>query len=363
MASQSATGCKIVISPICRLIESANRTRMPLHLERLTGGPPSRVKGRGQVQPGCRNFLARRGYRTRVRRTSRRRGNGFAEQVAGDVQKGGAPTLFWDRLEISLDEDLDGLVAVKNLDTNRCVAKTHFMASSVLPSNDGVRHRLTQSRRLVDQYPSSEMPSRHRIAVLCKKTNRRIPKQPGEPRIAQLGSQNGFLKPLDGLQRPYRIAVEVIGEPKIKPVACHYYRCVAHDGTECGHVPPVLAVVLLDCCFEFSISLISAHVPSLGGYRHQSQPRACQQRSDKKGLGYGPLRFAAQVGLERSPVRRLSGESMLTGLVLLLSGGRRHDGRDDCLVRLESFGEVLSDQRRDLPVVSNPASALWPFPI
>jgi hypothetical protein len=54
---------------------------------------------------------------------------------------------------------------------------------------------------------------------------------------------------------------------------------------------------------------------------------------------------------------------MLTGLVLLLSGGRRHDGRDDCLVRLESFGEVLSDQRRDLPVVSNPASALWPFPI
>jgi len=30
--------------------------------------------------------------------------------VAGNVQKGEAPTLFWDRLEIRLDEDLDGLV-------------------------------------------------------------------------------------------------------------------------------------------------------------------------------------------------------------------------------------------------------------
>src|SRR6516162_9899955 len=127
-------------------MESANRTWMPLHLERLTGGPPSRLNGRGQVQPGCRNFLARRGCRTRVRRTSRRRGNGFAEQVAGDVQKGGAPTLFRDRLEISLYEDLDGLVAMINLDTNRCVAKVHLMASSVCSSNYGVGQRGLSTR-------------------------------------------------------------------------------------------------------------------------------------------------------------------------------------------------------------------------
>jgi len=51
--------------------------------------------------------------------------------VAGNVQRGEAPTLFWDRLEIRLDEDLDGLVAVINLDTNRRVAKLNLVSSSV----------------------------------------------------------------------------------------------------------------------------------------------------------------------------------------------------------------------------------------
>jgi hypothetical protein len=58
----------------------------------------------------------------------------------GNVQKGETPTLFWERLEIRLDEDLDGLVAVINLDENRYVAKGHLVATSVLPSNDGVGH-------------------------------------------------------------------------------------------------------------------------------------------------------------------------------------------------------------------------------
>ena len=48
--------------------------------------------------------------------------------MAGNIQKGEAPTLSWDRLEIRLDKDLDGLVAVINLDTNRCVAEADLMA-------------------------------------------------------------------------------------------------------------------------------------------------------------------------------------------------------------------------------------------
>jgi hypothetical protein len=53
------------------------------------------------------------------------------------------------------------------------------------------------------------------------------------------------------------------------------------------------------------------------------------------------------MGPERSSVRRLSGESALTRLVLLLSGGRRHDARDDCLVHLESVSEMLGNLRRN----------------
>jgi hypothetical protein len=45
-------------------------------------------------------------------------------------------------------------------------------------------------------------------------------------------SQNGFAKPLDGLQRPHRIAVEVIAEPKIKLLACYHNCGVTHDGSE-----------------------------------------------------------------------------------------------------------------------------------
>src|SRR5580693_1775935 len=79
---------------------------------------------------------ARRGCRTRVRRTSRRCGGGFAEQVAGNVDKGEAPTLLRERLEIRLDENLDGLFAVINLDTNGRVAEIDLVSSSVRSSND-----------------------------------------------------------------------------------------------------------------------------------------------------------------------------------------------------------------------------------
>jgi PPK2 family polyphosphate:nucleotide phosphotransferase len=110
------------------------------HLERLMGGPPSRLEAGGHVQPGCRNFSARRGCTTGFHSTSRCCGGGFAEQVAGNVKKGEAPTILRERLEIRLDENLDGLFAVINLDTNWRVAKVNLVAASVRSSNDNVGH-------------------------------------------------------------------------------------------------------------------------------------------------------------------------------------------------------------------------------
>ena len=71
---------------------------------------------------------------------SRRCGGGFAEQVAGKVEKGEAPTLLWECFEIRLDENLNGLFAGINLDTNRRVAEVDLLASSVLSAHDGVGH-------------------------------------------------------------------------------------------------------------------------------------------------------------------------------------------------------------------------------
>ena len=72
--------------------------------------------------------------------TSRPCGGSFAEQVAGNVEQGKAPTLFRERLESRLDENLDGLFAGINLDTNRRVAEIDLVSSSVRSSNDGVGH-------------------------------------------------------------------------------------------------------------------------------------------------------------------------------------------------------------------------------
>ena len=75
-----------------------------------------------------------------VRGTSSRCGSGFAEQVAGNVEKGEALTFLRERLEICLDKNLDGLFAGINLDTNRRVAEIDLVASSVCSANDGVGH-------------------------------------------------------------------------------------------------------------------------------------------------------------------------------------------------------------------------------
>ena len=66
-----------------------------------------------------------------LRGTSRRCGGGFAKQVAGNVEKGEAPTFLRELFEIRLDENLDGLFAGINLDTNRRVAEIDLVASSV----------------------------------------------------------------------------------------------------------------------------------------------------------------------------------------------------------------------------------------
>ena len=80
---------------------------------------------------------------TRIRGTSRRGGGGFAEQVAGNVEKGETATLLWKHVEIRLDENLDGLFAGVDLDTDGSVAEVNLVASSVLASNDGVTHSET----------------------------------------------------------------------------------------------------------------------------------------------------------------------------------------------------------------------------
>ena len=61
--------------------------------------------------------------------------------MAGNVEKGEAPTFLREHLGIRLDENLDGLFAGVNLDTNRCVAEIDLVSSSVRSSNDGVGHR------------------------------------------------------------------------------------------------------------------------------------------------------------------------------------------------------------------------------
>jgi hypothetical protein len=74
------------------------------------------------------------------RGTTRRRCGGFAKEVARNIENGETPTPLRDRLEIRLDENLDGLFAGVHLDTDSRVAEVHLMAASVLSSNDGAGH-------------------------------------------------------------------------------------------------------------------------------------------------------------------------------------------------------------------------------
>ncbi len=72
--------------------------------------------------------------------TSRCCPSGFAKLMARNVQKSEAFTLLWERFEVSLDENLDGLFAGVNLDPNGRIAKVNLVSSSARSSNDGVGH-------------------------------------------------------------------------------------------------------------------------------------------------------------------------------------------------------------------------------
>jgi hypothetical protein len=92
------------------------------------------------IQSEMPNSLNKSGMHDEISRPFAPCGGRFAEKVAGNVDKGQAPTLLPERLEVRLDENLDGLFARINLDTNRRVTKVDLVASPVFSSNDGVRH-------------------------------------------------------------------------------------------------------------------------------------------------------------------------------------------------------------------------------
>jgi hypothetical protein len=104
---------------------------------------------------------------TGFRSTSCRCGGGFAKQVAGNVEKAEAPTLLRELFEIRLDENLDGLFAGINLDTNRRIAEIDLVASSVCSANDGVGHyRLASQGVSGDIRPPSTGPGPKSRAIM-----------------------------------------------------------------------------------------------------------------------------------------------------------------------------------------------------
>ena len=64
----------------------------------------------------------------------------FAELMTRDAENGETSPFLWQRLEVSLEENFDGLFSGGNLDTDRSVAKVDLVASSVLSPNDRVGH-------------------------------------------------------------------------------------------------------------------------------------------------------------------------------------------------------------------------------
>ena len=64
--------------------------------------------------------------------------NGPAPRLA--FIKNETPPLFRARLEIRLDEDLNGLLAGVHFDADRRIAEIHFVSTTVLSTDYGVRH-------------------------------------------------------------------------------------------------------------------------------------------------------------------------------------------------------------------------------
>jgi len=116
---------------------------------------------RPRIQPKCRNLRSPRGCRTAVRGTSRGCAGSFAEPLAGNVEKSEAPPSLWERLETRLHIDFDRFFAGMDLHANRPVAKVDLVASSVLSSNDDMRHYRLALRA---QSKGSRMP--RRLAII-----------------------------------------------------------------------------------------------------------------------------------------------------------------------------------------------------
>jgi hypothetical protein len=77
--------------------------------------------------------------------TSRRLAGSFTEEVTWDVENRKTPPFLRVRLEIRLDEDLDGLLAGVYFEADRCIAEIHFMSATALSTNYGMRHLLFRS--------------------------------------------------------------------------------------------------------------------------------------------------------------------------------------------------------------------------
>ena len=84
-----------------------------------------------------------------------------------NVEKSDAPTLLRERFEVRLNEYLDGLFTGVNLNANRRIAKVNLVASSVLSSNDGVRHYDSgiYAREIITGWHSADEPKRGIVAT------------------------------------------------------------------------------------------------------------------------------------------------------------------------------------------------------
>jgi hypothetical protein len=127
-----------------------------------------------------------------VRGTWSRCGGGFAKQVAGNVDKSEAPTFLRERIEIRLDENLDGLFTGINLDTNRRVAKLNLVASSVFSSNDGA----ALSARFQGSAVTSLTPSNSGVERLARVTSFLQWKGRNNWQFAVSGRHPGLIIPL-----------------------------------------------------------------------------------------------------------------------------------------------------------------------
>ena len=87
--------------------------------------------------------------------------------MARNVEKSDAPTLLRERLEVRLNEYLDCLFTGVNLNANRRIAKVNLVASSVLSSNDGVRHYDfgIDGCAIITRWRSADEPKRGLVAA------------------------------------------------------------------------------------------------------------------------------------------------------------------------------------------------------